>query len=190
MTAGSLIAAQAIAAKFPWHRYKTILDIGTAQGCVPVQIASIHPHLTGGGFDLPQVEPVFASYVREHGLADRLRFFAGDFFTDPLPQAEVLVMGRILHNWDISARELLLQKACQALAPGGALIVYDPLIEESRSQEAHGLLSSLNMLIETSAGSEYTATECTGWMREAGFSDIRTEPLGDVHMAVIGTKGA
>jgi SAM-dependent methyltransferase len=187
MTAGSLLAARALAAKFPWARYKTVVDIGTAQGCVPVEVARAHPHMTGGGFDLPELASAFASYVRGHGLSGRLQFYPGDFFVDPLPAADVLVMGRILHNWDVAAKNLLISKAYDVLRPGGALIVYDPLIDEAR-RVPHGLLSSLNMLIETAAGAEYTAEECRGWMEKAGFDEIRVEDLGDMHTAIIGLK--
>jgi O-methyltransferase domain/Dimerisation domain len=188
MTAGSLLAARTLARTFPWNRYRTFIDIGTAQGCVPVEIARAHPHLRGGGYDLAAVEPVFARYVREHGLSDRLTFHCGDFFADPLPQADVLVMGRILHNWDRPTREMLLRKAYDAISPGGAIVVYDPLIDDERRRDPHCLLSSLNMLIETAAGSEYTAAECQAWMTQAGFREIRIESLGDMHTALIGTK--
>jgi hypothetical protein len=188
MSAGSLISAKVLAKKFPWSNYNRIIDIGTAQGCVPVEIARVHPHLTGGGFDLPSVEPAFSSYVHKFGLSDRLRFYPGDFFADPLPGSDVLVMGRILHNWDLSTRKLLIAKACEALPKGGALIVYDPLIDDARCVGAHGLLSSLNMLIETKGGSEYTGAECMSWLQQAGFRETHIEPLGDVHTAVIGFK--
>jgi O-methyltransferase domain/Dimerisation domain len=188
MTGGSLIAARTLAKTFAWNRYSSFIDIGTAQGCTPVEIARVHPHLTGGGFDLPTVEPAFASYVRRHGLSHRLTFHPGDFFVDPLPAAEVLVMGRILHNWDAAVRTMLLDKAYRAISPGGALVVYDPLIDDERRRDPHGLLSSLNMLIETPAGAEYTAAECESWMRRADFQDIRIEPLLDMHTAVIGFK--
>jgi hypothetical protein len=188
MTAGSLLSAQALAHKFPWARYRTFVDVGTAQGCVPVEIALAHPHLRGTGYDLAAVEPAFVSYVSRHGLLDRLQFHPGDFFVDPLPQADVLVMGRILHNWGEPSRIMLLNKAYQAIAPGGALIVYDPFIEDERLRKPHGLLSSLNMLIETSEGSEYTASECKDWMARSGFIDMRFEPLDDLHTVVIGIK--
>jgi SAM-dependent methyltransferase len=187
MTAGSLLAAQALAAKFPWGRYRTIIDIGSAQGCVPVEIARAHHHLRGGGFDLPVVEAAFTEFVRRHGLSDRLQFYAGDFFTDPLPTADVLVMGRVLHNWDLPKRAMLLEKAYQAIAPGGALVVYDPLIDKER-KSVHALLSSLNMLVETPEGSEYSAGDCKSWMLRARFREIDVIPLGDVHSAVIGIK--
>ena len=187
MSAGSLLAAQALARRFPWNRYKTFLDVGTAEGCVPVEIASAHPHLQGIGFDLACLEKAFTRYVRKHGLTGRLQFYPGDFFVDPLPRADVLVMGRILHNWDRSIRTMLLEKAYRATSPGGSLIIYDPLIDAER-RSPHGLLSSLNMLLETSGGSEYSAAECESWMRAAGFGDIQVEPLGDMHVAVIGSK--
>jgi hypothetical protein len=97
-------------------------------------------------------------------------------------------MGRIPHNWDLPTRKLLLHKAYEALPRDGALIVYDPLIDDDRRREPHGLLSSLNMLIETAGGSEYTGAECVTWMQRAGFGQICIEPLGDVHTAVIGVK--
>jgi hypothetical protein len=104
MTGLSMGAALAIAQKLPWDRYHTVIDIGAAEGCVPVQLALCHPHLTGGGFDLPATGPIFEDYVASHGLASRLRFYPGDFFADPLPSADVLVMGHILHDWSLEEK--------------------------------------------------------------------------------------
>ena len=106
MTGLSLGAAAALSEEFPWQNYKTFVDIGTAQGGLPVQIAHAHPHLTGFGFDLPMVRPHFDRYVAEHGLVGRLSFSGGDFFADALPAADVVVMGHILHDWglDVSLR--------------------------------------------------------------------------------------
>ena len=100
MTGISMGAAQAIAMTFPWERYETVIDVGCAEGCVAVQIARSHEHIRGGGFDLPAIGPVFEAHVAEAGLGERLRFHGGDFFADPLPQADVLIMGHILHDWD------------------------------------------------------------------------------------------
>jgi hypothetical protein len=188
MTGVSLGAAQAIAAKFPWRDYKTFIDIGSAQGAVPVEIAQSHGHLTGGGFDLAAVRPVFEEYVARRGLAQRLRFYPGSFFTDPLPAADVLIMGHILHDWNLDEKRMLLAKALAALPPGGALIVYDAIIDDERRRNAFGLLMSLNMLIETPAGFDYTGADCTGWMREAGFKSARVEPLTGPDSMVVGIK--
>jgi hypothetical protein len=155
---------------------------------VPVEIAQAHGHLTGGGFDLPQLQPAFTSYVRERGLESRLTFYPGNFFEDPLPAANVLIMGRVLHDWGVPARKLLLSKAHEALPEGGALIVHETFIDEERRTRAHSLLASLNMLIQTDDGSEFTARECMMWMREAGFGKTRIVPLAGGHAAVIASK--
>jgi hypothetical protein len=188
MTAISGGAAQAIAAKFPWRDHNSVIDIGCAEGAVPVQIALAHEHITGGGFDLPPIEPIFDKYVAQVGLGERLRFNPGDFFADPLPNADVLVMGHILHDWDLEEKKVLLRKAYEALPEGGALIVYEAIIDDERRDNAFGLLMSLNMLIETPGGFDYTGADCRGWMEEAGFSDSYVEHLAGPDSMVVGIK--
>jgi hypothetical protein len=187
-TTQTLPVARALTVKFPWHDYKTIIDIGAAQGCLPVQVAQGHEHLTGGGFDLPPLKQTFDRYVQEHGLSDRLRFYAGDFFQDPLPAADVLVMGRVLHNWDLATKKMLLTKAYRALPVGGTLVVYERLIDDERRVNAAGLLASLNMLIMTAGGFDYTGADCVGWMRDAGFRDMGVEWLTPEQSMVVGFK--
>ncbi|MGH9458300.1 MAG: methyltransferase [Thermoanaerobaculia bacterium] len=188
MTGISLGAAMAIAQKFPWRDYGSVIDVGCAEGCVPVTVGREHPHLTGGGFDLPAVEPHFANYVAAHGMGDRMKFHPGDFFTEELPRADVLVYGHILHDWTLEEKKMLLQKAHRALPSGGAILVYDAMIDDERSKNAFGLLASLNMLIETPGGFDYTMSDCVGWMTEAGFRDVRVEHLLGPDSMVIGRK--
>jgi O-methyltransferase/methyltransferase family protein len=188
MSGMSAATGQAIAAKFPWRDYSTVIDIGCAEGAVPVAIASAHAHLTGGGFDLPPVKPIFGSYVARHGLDDRLSFTAGDFFADALPHADVFIMGHILHDWDLDQKRVLLQKAYDALPEGGALIVYDAIIDDDRRENAFGLLMSLNMLIEAPFGFDYTGAECRSWMAETGFSESHVEHLVGPDSMVVGIK--
>ena len=177
-----------IAGKFPWGDRSSFVDVGTAQGDLAVQIALAHPHLQGLGFDLPGVAPVFEEYVARHGLGDRLSFHTGDFFTDDLPPADVITMGHILHDWDLDQKRMLIAKAYQALPEGGALIVYESIIDDDRSQNVFGLLMSLNMLIETEGGFDYTAADCMGWMADAGFRETRAEHLIGPDSMVVGTK--
>jgi hypothetical protein len=188
MTGISMGAAMAIANKFPWNQYETFVDIGTAQGGLPVQVALAHDHLSGGGFDLPAIGPIFEEYVDSHGLSERLRFYPGNFFEDPLPKADVLVMGHILHDWPLEEKKILLGKAYEALPEGGALIVYEAIIDDERRENAFGLLTSLNMLIETPGGFDYTGAECSSWMREAGFRETYVEHLVGPDSMVVGTK--
>jgi O-methyltransferase domain/Dimerisation domain len=187
MTGISLATGEAIAAKFPWCDYGSVMDIGCAEGAVPVLVAKAHGHLRGGGFDLPPVQPVFDAYVAGFGLNDRLTFSAGDFFVDPLPAADVLIMGHILHDWDLEQKRLLVQKAYDALPKGGALIVYEAIIDDDRRTNAFGLLMSLNMLIE-GVGFDFTGADCRGWMAEAGFTERYVEHLAGTESMVVGIK--
>src|SRR3954454_14199317 len=177
MTSLSRPTARAIATAFPWKNHETFADVGCAQGGLTVEIARAHPHLSGRGFDLAAVQPVFERYVAQQGLAQRLTFQTGDFFKDPLPSVDVLVMGHILHDWSLEEKKLLLRKAHEALPSGGALIVYDAMIDDGRRENTFGLLMSLNMLIETPAGFDYTGADCRSWMEEAGFQNVQIQPL-------------
>jgi O-methyltransferase domain/Dimerisation domain len=188
MTGHSLPSAMAIAHKFPWSKYKTFADIGSAEGCLPVQVALANPHLTGEGFDLPTVGSIFEEYVASFGLHDRIGFRAGNFFTDPLPGADVLVMGMILHDWNLEVKRTLLKKAYDALSKGGALIVYEHLIDDDRRRNTAGLLMSLIMLLETQNGFDYTGADCCTWMHEVGFGECYVEPLTGIESMVVGVK--
>lgn len=188
MTGLSMGASQAIAQKFPWKNYQTVVDVGGAQGGLLVQLCLAHPDLTGINFDLAVVGPIFKEYVAAHGLNDRLSFQTGDFFNEPLPAADVITMGHILHDWNLDEKRMLLDKAYQALPEGGALIVFEALIDDERRQNAFGLLMSLNMLIETPGGFDYTGQDCCGWMRETGFHDTRVEHLVGPDSMVVGIK--
>jgi O-methyltransferase/methyltransferase family protein len=188
MTAISTGAALAIANKFPWERYQAVCDVGAAQGAVPVHLALAHPHLRAIGFDLPAVQPIFEEFVASFGLQERVSFAAGDFFSDPLPEVDVLVMGHILHDWGMADKQKLLRRAYEALPDGGALIVYEAIIDDGRRENVFGLLMSLNMLIETREGFDYTGADCRGWMAEAGFRESYVEPLVGPDSMVVGIK--
>jgi hypothetical protein len=140
------------------------------------------------GADLPVVGPIFERYVASHGLQGRLKFARLDFFKDPLPKADVVIMGHILHDWDLSTKKMLVSKAFDALPADGALIVFEAIIDDERRSNAFGLLMSLNMLIETRGGFDYTGADCAAWMREAGFRHARVEPLSGPDSMVIGVK--
>jgi O-methyltransferase domain/Dimerisation domain len=188
MTGLSHGANMAIARSFPWKNYRSFVDVGTAQGDLATQIALAHPHIQGTGFDLAEVAPIFEDYTQGAGVADRVRFVAGSFFDHDLPAADVVTMGHILHDWDLPTKRMLIAKAFEALPAGGALIVYEAIIDDERRTNAFGLMMSLNMLIETPGGFDYTGADCVGWMTEAGFSSARVEHLVGPDSMVVGIK--
>ena len=188
MTGLSVGSARIIAKKFPWKKYRTFTDVGCAQGGVAVEIALAHKHLTGGGMDLPVVQPVFEDYAQARGVGKRLRFHAGDFFKDPLPKTDVVIMGHILHDWNLDEKMMLLRKAYDALSANGALIVHEALIDDARKENAFGLLMSLNMLIETHGGFDFTGADCCTWMKKVGFRRTQVARLAGPDGMVVGFK--
>jgi ubiquinone/menaquinone biosynthesis C-methylase UbiE len=188
MTGISHGANMAIAKKFPWSNYKSAVDVGTAQGDLIVQVALANPHISGIGFDLPEVGPIFEDYAAANGLSSRVEFNPGSFFDTPLPEADVIMMGHILHDWNLEEKKMLIAKAFEAIKPGGAFVVYESLIDDDRRQNAFGLLMSLNMLIETPGGFDYTGADCVAWMKEAGFRETRVEHLVGPDSMVIGYR--
>src|SRR5919108_604920 len=112
----------------------------------------------------------------------------GEVFVDPLPQADVITMGHILHDWPLETKKELLAKAHAALPDGGAMLVFDAVIDNERRSNTFGLLMSLNMLIETTGGFDYTGADCQQWMREVGFGATYVEHLAGPDSMVVGIK--
>jgi hypothetical protein len=126
--------------------------------------------------------------VRSAGLEQRLGFCGGDFFSDELPTADVVVLGHILHDWSLDEKKQLLRRIYEALPERGAAIVFESIIDDDRRENAFGLLMSLNMLIETPEGFDYTGADCQEWMLEVGFRDTRVEHLIGPDSMVVGIK--
>nr|VFJ54207.1 MAG: Ubiquinone/menaquinone biosynthesis C-methylase UbiE [Candidatus Kentron sp. DK] len=188
MTALSGQTNRIMAEKLPWSDYQSFVDVGAAEGGLVVEIARRHSHLSGIGFDLPPVRLAFEDYVERNLPDGKIRFFGGDFFKQPLPKVDVVLMGHVLHDWDLEQKRYLLRSAYDAIPQGGMVVVYETLIDDARSQNAFGLLMSLNMLLETSGGFDYTGADCRAWMEEAGFGDIRQEHLAGPDSMMIGFK--
>jgi SAM-dependent methyltransferase len=188
MTGLSTGAAHAIAQRFPWGRHGTVLDLGCAEGGLLGQLLLTHPHLTGTGFDLPPARASFERYAASLGLTDRLAFVGGDFFTDELPGADVISMGHVLHDWGLDEKRALLRKVYDALPEGGAVIVFEAIIDDDRRDNAFGLLMSLNMLIETPTGFDYTGADCCRWLEDVGFHSATIEHLAGPDSMVVAVK--
>lgn len=178
----------ALADRFDFSRYETLCDVGGATGQLSVIVAGRHPHMRCTSFDLPEVEPIAGRTIAAAGLADRVTTAAGDFFADPLPRADVITMGLILHDWNLEKKRHLIGAAYDALPDGGALIVVENLIDDARRENVFGLLMSLNMLIEFGDAFDFTGADLEGWCREAGFSSYEQMHLAGPASAGIAYK--
>lgn len=178
----------ALAEKFDFKRYQTVTDVGGALALLSRTIAARHPHLRCTSFDLPPVTPLAQKQVDAAGLGNRVSIVSGDFFKQDLPRADVVIMGNILHDWNLDTKKMLIAKAFQALPPGGAFIAVENLIDDARRENAFGLLMSLNMLIETGYGFDYTGADFREWCDGAGFKRFEHLPLAGPATASIAYK--
>ena len=167
----------ALAEKFDFSKYETVCDVGGATGQLCSILATHHPHLRCTSYDLPVVVPIAERAIAAAGLSDRVTAASGDFFEEPLPKADVITMGLILHDWNLDRKMHLIRSAYDALPEGGAFIIIENLIDDARRENAFGLMMSLNMLIEFGDAFDFTGGDFTGWCREVGFREVEILPL-------------
>ncbi len=178
----------ALAEKFDFSKYKTLCDVGGAAGILSIMVALRHQHMTCVSADLPMVSPIAQKKIASFGVSDRVKTRDLDFFKEPLPQADVITMGMILHDWDLEHKKMLIWKAYDALPEGGAFIAVEALIDDARRENAFGLHVSLNMLIEFGVAFDYTGADFTRWCKEAGFKRTEILPLAGPASAAIAYK--
>jgi N,N-dimethyltransferase/O-methyltransferase len=186
MDAHNGFTADELAGQLDWSRYQSFADIGGARGNVAARIALAHPHLTGEVFDLPGLAPLADELLKDLGVADRVRFTGGDFFTDLMPAVDVLILGHVLADWPTEARLDLLDRAYAALAPGGTIVIYDAMIDPG-GEQLDTLLQRINSAIIRDDNSQYSVTECQGWLAAAGFRNeraIRTDTITRDHFVI------
>jgi SAM-dependent methyltransferase len=176
-----LIAAD----RLDMSRYRTLVDIGGATGQLAVAFAERHPHLQCISYDLPAVEATARRWISGSNASGRVRPVSGDFLRDPMPPADVITMSMILHDWNLETKKLLVQKAYDALAPGGALVVIEHLIDDARRRNTFGLLMSLNMAVEFGDAFDFTGVELWSWCQDAGFRRHEVVPLVGAASAVV-----
>jgi precorrin-6B methylase 2 len=176
------------AKEFDFSGYNSLCDIGGAGAQLSVQVASNNPHMNCTSFDLPMVSPIAHENVSKMGHAGSVKIETGDFFTDPFPKADVVTMGNILHDWGTEDKKMLIRKAYDALPEGGAFVVIENIIDDERRENAFGLMMSLNMLIETTEGYDFTGADFNEWAIEAGFSRTYVMPLTGPSSAAVAIK--
>ncbi|CAM1351097.1 methyltransferase [Tenacibaculum ascidiaceicola] len=177
-----------LARDLDFSKYNTLCDVGGSGAYLSIQIAKNNPHIKCISFDLPAVEPIAKENVNHFGLNDKIETRSGDFFTDELPKADVITMGNILHDWGTKDKLMLIKKAYNALPKDGALIIIENIIDNDRNKNTFGLMMSLNMIIETDEGYDFTLSDFNKWAKEAGFSNTRMMHLTGPTSAIIAVK--
>lgn len=176
------------ATQFDFSSYTTLCDIGGAGAHLSAHVAIHNPHMNCISFDLPPVSPIALENSSLMGVANKVKVVTGDFFTDSFPKADVITMGNVLHDWGTKDKLMLIGKAYDALPKGGALVVIENIIDDERRENAFGLMMSLNMLIETIDGYDFTAADFDKWARDAGFVETSVMRLAGPTSAVVAIK--
>lgn len=176
------------AQNFDFSKYKTLTDVGGSAGLLSLVVAKHQSHMSCVTFDLPQVEAIANATIQQFQLGARVKAESGDFFADPLPNGDVVVMGNILHDWDEENKLALMRKAYEALPSGGAFVAIENVIDDERKQNVFGMMMSLNMLIETGNGFDYTFTDFNKWAKTVGFTSTLLLPLAGPSSAAIAYK--
>ncbi|WP_327007977.1 acetylserotonin O-methyltransferase [Dactylosporangium sp. NBC_01737] len=187
----STFTARALGEAVDLRGARRLLDVGGGSGAYDIELCRLYPDLTATVYELPKVADIAAGKVSAAGLADRIATVVGDFFADAaLPGGhDTTLLSMIMHDWSEVRCRALLQKCWTALPSGGRVIISELLVNDEHTGPAPAALMSLNMLIETE-GRNYTPSEYTQWLHDAGFQDVRTvwfEAPG-ANGAVIGTK--
>ncbi len=188
MTGLSRLNFETFAEKFDFSNFRTLCDVGGATGLLSIEVAKRHPHLTCTSFDLPVVEPIAKKHIAAAGLESRVRTASGDFFKDRLPQADLITMGMILHDWNLEKKLHLIRSVYDALPPGGALVAIEALIDDARRENVQGLLMSLNMLIEFGDAFDYSGADFRQWCGEVGFTRFEVIHLAGPSSAAVAYK--
>ncbi len=178
----------ALAQKFDFSNACSLVDIGGSAGLLSVQVAKQHAHMHCISWDLPPVAVVAEETIQKFQLQERVKTMEGDFFKDEFPKADIVVMGNILHDWDEETKLMLIKKAYAALPSGGALVVIESIIDTDRNHNAFGMMMSLNMLIETGTGFDFSLEDFTKWAVAAGFASTKLLHLAGPSSAAIATK--
>jgi len=188
MTGVSRANFEAFASRFDFAPYRSMADIGGATGLLAATVARAHPALACATYDLPVVTPIAQRRLDEAGLSGRVLARPIDFLADDFPQADLITMGMILHDWNLETKKQLIAKAYRALPEGGAFVAIENLIDDARRDNAFGLLMSLNMLIEFGDAFDFTGADFADWCFEAGFRRCEILPLGGPASAAIAYK--
>jgi len=182
------LSSPAVVAAFDLSRFRRLVDLGGGTGHLALAACACYPQLQGAVFDLPVAISTAREYVERSPHGSRVALIAGDFFTDPLPEADLFALGRILHDWSEETIRILLKKIWERLPPGGALLIAEKLLDDDKTGPLAALMQSLNMLVCTE-GVERTLAEYTALLRQAGFSQVDGVVTASPLDAILTVKG-
>jgi acetylserotonin N-methyltransferase len=181
------ISSPRVVEAFDLSRFNRLADLGGATGQLAVAACRRYPAMRAVVFDLPEVVPLTREVVSATEVAERVEVAAGDFFVDPLPEADVYALARVLHDWGEEKIVALLRKVHDRLPAGGAVLVAEKLIADDRAGPDWAQMQDLNMLV-VAEGKERTLGEYAELLRRVGFVEVEGRRTDAPVDAVLGVK--
>jgi len=176
MAASQSLVAEEILDSYDVSTHRRVLDVGGGDGTFLRALGKRAPSTTLVLYDLPGVAEVARRRFAESGMAHRVEVIGGDFSRDALPRgADLITLVRVLHDHDDPLVETVLRSAFQALAPGGRLLVAEPLAGTTGAERMGDAYFGI-YLWAMGSGRPRSAKELTGMLEKAGFSRIRRLP--------------
>lgn len=182
-----LLSSPRVVAAFDLSRFRRLVDLGGGTGHLALAACERYPHLRAAVLELPAVLEVAKEFVSRSPEAHRVELLPGDFFSDPLPEADLFSLGRIVHDWSEEKIGALLRRIYDRLASEGGLLLAEKLLDEDKSGPLSALVQSLNMLVCTE-GKERTFTEYTRLLHDVGFAKVDGRRTGAGLDAILATK--
>jgi O-methyltransferase/methyltransferase family protein len=166
MVGKSVEASAALVGAYDFAPFRTIADVGGGRGHLLRAVLEAAPNAEGVLFELPHVAVDAGA-----SASPRLRIVAGDFFTDPLPAADLYLLMEVLHDWSDADAARILAALRRAAAPGARVLIVESLMPESPGRHA-GHTIDIVMLAVT-GGRERTRREHERMLAAAGFGLAR-----------------
>lgn len=172
--------AQKVASEYDLSRFKRLLDVGGASGTYTIEFLRRNPAMTAVLFDLENVIPMAKKRLAEEKIEDRLDLVAGDFYRDELPKGcDLALVSAIIHQNSPEENLELYSKIYRALEPGGAVLIRDHIMDESRTKPLAGAVFAINMLVNRRGGDTYTFYEVKVGLEQAGFVNVKQLRYGE-----------
>jgi 3-hydroxy-5-methyl-1-naphthoate 3-O-methyltransferase len=188
----STFTARTLADAVDLSGFRKLLDVGGGSAAFDIELCRKYPNLSSTVYDLPFVTDIASQNIRTAGMEGRVTVHPGDFFAEPQFPAghDAILFSMIMHDWNEEQNRELLRKAHDALPVGGIVIISELLVNDEKSGPPAAALMSLNMLVETEGGRNYTPSEYRSWLTAAGFGkvDVRWFDAAGANGAVIGYK--
>lgn len=157
---------------------RKLLDLGGGTGAYSIRAVQTYPHLRAVVLDLPPVTEVTKEYIARSDVGDRVSVLPGDFTRTPFPNdVDVVLMASNLPLYNETVIRSIVQKAHDALLPGGEFHLLGEMLNDDRSGPLDAAMWGMNEALSRSEGRCHTIGECVGYLKDAGFETVRDNPF-------------